>query len=348
MEDGETFFFFFDALAIIILFYFTNITFIKAVKLTVSIICWYNRRMITFLRARRARIFWAVLVLIALLFGLNAWYKSVYSDPRRVFDAMIENSLRTSSVTKRVIQNSEDQTLDQSVRLTLGKDHIAQGMTQLSQSGLASATVTTESLGTPLADFVRYKSIDTDQKNDTGQDLDFSCILGVWGKSGSDTNTAGELYNELVLGVVPIGNLSASNRKELLQKLNELDVYKVEYENVERGSINGRPAYEYTVKVLPEAYVEVLITYARMVGLTHLQNIQPETYANAEPIEFKVSVDVMTRRLAGITYDSGRQEYYSAYGSQVAVDVPSDTVTVEELQSRLQAVGSSQAEPRCP
>jgi len=294
--------------------------------------------MITFLRAQRTRILLVVVLVVLAILGLNSWYKTIYSDPRRVFNAMLENSLRTGSITKQVVQNSEEQTLDQTVRLQLGAKHVAQGMTNLSQKGLASATVMTESLGTPTSDFVRYKSIDTDQKNEAGQPLDFSQILGVWGKSEVTDTTSGELYNESVLGVIPFGNLSASDRKELLNIAKELDVYKVEYETVNRGDINGRPAYEYTVKVLPEAYVTLLKEYAKRVGLTHLEDINPANYANADSIEFKVSVDVRTRRLAGITYDSGREEYYSAYGTRPNVELPTETVPIEELQSRLQQV----------
>jgi hypothetical protein len=294
--------------------------------------------MITFVRAQRARIFWVVIVLILVGIGLNAWYKSIYSDPRRVFNAMLENSLRTTSVTKQVLQEGDDQSLDQKVRLQVGEDHVAQGYTLLSQSGLASAKVTTESIGTPTEDYVRYRSIETEQKNQGGKDLDFSQIIGVWGKTESSESTSGELYNESVLGVIPIGNLSAENRKKLLNKAEELGVYKVEFQNVNKGSLNGRPTYEYTVKVLPEAYVSFLKTYADMVGLTHLKNVNPANYSNAEAIEFKVAVDVRTRRLANITYASGRQEKYTAYGTGVDVALPKDTVSIEELQTRLQNV----------
>ncbi len=294
--------------------------------------------MITFLSAQRTRILWLVIILGFIGVGLTYFYRHTYSDPRRVFNAMLENSLRTSSVTKQVKQNTEGQTLDQKVRLQLGGRHIAQGMTALTQTGAASANVTTESLGTPTSDFVRYRSIETDQKNEAGETLDFSQILGVWGRTENAETTSGELYNELVLGVIPIGNLSANDRKKLLQEMIELDVYKVEYENVQRGTVNGRPAYNYSVKVLPEAYVTLLKSYAIKVGLTHLENINPQNYANAESIEFTVSIDVLTRRLASIEYGSGRQESYTAYGTEADVSLPTDTVSIEELQSRLQNI----------
>lgn len=292
----------------------------------------------TFFRAQRTRIFWVAVLLVAIVFGLNAWYTAIYTDSRRVFDAMLENSLRTSSVTKQIVQNDEEQLLTQHVRLELGEKHRAHGHTDLSQIGLASAHVKTESIGTPTADYVRYLSIETDQKGASGNDLDFSKVIGVWGKTEASGTTSGELYNEIILGVIPVGNLSASDRRELLKLASDLEVYKVEYKNVRRGSVNGRPSYEYTVKVLPEEYVTLLKRYAQMVGLTHLDNVNPGSYSNSPAIEFKVVVDVNTRRLATVTYESGRQERFIGYGSQASVGVPKDAVTVEELQSRLQNI----------
>lgn len=294
--------------------------------------------MITFLRAQRARIFWLAVLLVLAFLGLNAWYRAIYSDPRRVFAAMLDNSLRSGSVTKQIVQGDESQSLEQKVRIQAGEQHVAQSVTMLSQTGLANAEVTTESIGTPTADFVRYLSIQTDQKSTSGKDLNFSNVIGVWGKAEATGTTTGELYNESVLGVIPIGNLSASDRKKLVTLAQELDVYKVEYANVERGTINGRPSYEYTVKVLPAAYVALLKTYAEMSGLTHLKGINPSSYENAEPIEFKVAVDVRTRRLASITYANGRKENYISYGSKPQVTLPSDPVTIDELQSRLQDI----------
>lgn len=292
----------------------------------------------TFLRAQRTRIFWLVILLIAVLFGLNAWYKSFYSEPRAVFNAMIENSLRTGSVTKQIVQEDQSQSLDQTVRLQAGETHRAQSVTMLSQTGLASAEVVTESIGTATGDFVRYRSINTDQKGANGNDLDFSRVLGIWGKTEGSESTSGELYNEMALSVIPLGNVPQSSRRKLMQIVSDLDVYKVEYANVKRGTVNGRPSYEYTVKVNPEDYVTFLKAYAEAVGLTHLKNINPANYASADAIEFKVTVDVRTRRLSSVTYANGRQERYLSYGTHADVELPKDAVTVEELQSRLQEV----------
>jgi hypothetical protein len=292
----------------------------------------------TFFRAQRTRIFWVAVVLLALLAGSVVWYKNIYSDPRRVFDAMLENSLRTASVTKQVIQSEDSQSLDQRLRLQNGENHTVQGVTDLRQTGLASAEVVTESIGTPTADFVRYRSIHTDQKSEDGGELDFSKVLNVWGRTEAAQETSGELYNETVLGVIPIGNLPTAERKKLLDLARELEVYKVEYARVQRTVTNGRPTYEYTVKVLPEAYVTFLKAYADAVGLTHLRNVRAADYENATPLEFKVSVDVYSRRLSSISYASGRSENYLNYGQRVDVDIPKDSVTVEELQTLIQQV----------
>ena len=292
----------------------------------------------TFLRAQRTRIFWVVLLLILSGVGLNSWYRSIYSDPRRVFSAMIENALQTGSVTKKVTQIDANQSLEQTVRLQTGKEHIAHGVTNISQQGAASATVMTESIGTPTTDYVRYRSIETDQKGVQGNDLDFSEVVGVWGETPSTGETSGDIYNETALGVIPFGNVSNDDRKRLMSMVRELDVYRVEYANVQRVDTGGRAAYEYTVKVLPQAYVAYLKEYARSVGLTHLENINPDQYANADAIEFTVRVDILSRRLVGITYQNGREERFVSYGGRVPVSKPTETISVDELQEKIQSV----------
>lgn len=293
----------------------------------------------SFIRAQRTRIFWGVVLILVVVLGVNAWYSAIYTDPRRVFNAMIENSLTTSSVTKQITQGDDSQSLNQTTHLQVGDEHVVRGITFLSQKGLASAEVVTESIGTPTTDYVRYKSIDTDQKGTEGNELDFSEVVGAWGESPGAGQTTGELYNETTLGVIPFGNVHSSEQREALMRLvSDMDVYKVEYANVTEVTHNGRPVYEYTVKVLPEDYVTYLKAYASAVGLTHLQNVNPAQYANAEPIEFTVQVDVLSRRLAGIIYSNGRQEQYISYGGYVPVSKPAQTISVDELQNRIQSV----------
>lgn len=292
----------------------------------------------TYLRAQRKMLILVGIILLAVLAALTVWYKNIYSDPRRVFDAMLENSLRTSSVTKRITQNDQNQSLEQTIRLQTGETHLVQGMTDLRQKGLASAKVITESVGTPTDDFVRYRSIETDQKRDDGSSLDFSKVIGIWGTTEAGGKTSGELYNETVLGVIPLGNLPEAKRQELLSLARTLDVYKVEYAKVNRTSANGRPVYEYTVKVLPEAYVAFLKAYAEAAGLTHLRNIRSSDYENATPLEFKVVVDIMSRRLHSVDFASGRTERYLGYGHQVTADKPKDAGSIEDLQNLIQQV----------
>lgn len=291
----------------------------------------------TFLSTNRTRIYWVAVLLILLSVGAGVWYKNIYTDKRRVFEAMLVNSWRTESVVKQIIQDEEGQSSTQFIRLQAGEQHIAQSLNVIEQTGGGtSAKVATESIGTPTLDFVRYRAIETNQKSMSGKDLDFSRIVGVWGKSETNEKTAGELYNQAALGIIPFGNLSAENREKLLKIAIGQDVYKVAFANVKVGSVNGRPAYEYKVKVLPQDYVILLKEYAKMVGLTQLENINPAAYENADPVEFSVVVDVRTRRITSLIYESGRQENFTAYGSNVTVAIPKDTVSVEELQSRLQ------------
>jgi hypothetical protein len=279
-----------------------------------------------------------LILVVAVLGGLGAYYKNVYSDPEVVFNAMIENSLRSGSIVKHINQEDETQSVDQIMRLQQGEQHIAQGLTNLTQTGFSTAEVETESIGTPTTDYVRYRSIETDQKSQDGSDLDFSKVVGIWGVTEATESTSGELYNELALGVIPSGKLPADERAELLKIIKENNVYEVDYNNVARTTVNGRPTYEYTVKVSPEPYIGLLKEFAKAIGLTHLDEINPEDYKGAEPLEFKLSVDVLTRRVNTVTYSSGRTESYESFGGRKEVDEPTDTITINELQTLIQEV----------
>jgi hypothetical protein len=203
------------------------------------------------------------------------------------------------------------------------------------------AVITTESIGTLQNDFVRYLDIKTDQKNSSGSSFDFSNVLSVWGKSG-DNKEAGEeaqLFSQTVLGVVPIANLPLSARQELLRQIQNDKVYTVDYGTVKRAKSNGRPVYTYDVTVEPVAYINMLKTFAHSLGLTQLDQVDSSQYANTPALKFSFEVDVWSAQLTKVTYiESNRTETYSAYGARALVNQPKDTITLEELQTRLQSI----------
>lgn len=272
------------------------------------------------------------------IFGL-VWWKSVYSNPRDVFPDMLNNSLRLRGLTRTVSQQSNGQQVEQIIRAKLTHDRAARALTDLNQPD-SSSRVVTENIGTVTDDYVRYNHIETAQRKDNGDPIDFTSILNVWGLSGSNEDritTDGELYNEAALGVVPFGMLNRDQRRQLLTKIDRDNIYDVDYENVDREIRNGRPVYTYKVSLDMEKYLELLKIFATFTGMNHMSNIDPASYADEDRLGFELSVDVWSRQLVHIKYGAGeRQEKISGFNASHPILLPKDPISVQELQKRLQ------------
>ncbi len=285
-----------------------------------------------------------ITILAAVLFiGSGViWWNRVYTNPQRVFTGMLENSLRTNGVSRHVVQTGNGQDLNEISQLSIGASQTAQSLTTLTQGSDASTVVQTETIGTPTRDYTRYTSIQTDQKSTSGQSLDFSKVLGVWGDNENDSDktvTNGELYNESTLGIVPFGNLSAKSRSQLLKSIADNNVYEVDYSKVARQRHGLRQVYVYTVNVDASKYVQVLKDFAKASGLNHLESLDPANYTGSDKLNFTLSVDVLSRQLTRIVYaDGSRTEDLSGYNAIKNVNLPTDTITIDELQSRLQQI----------
>lgn len=279
--------------------------------------------------------------LLVLLASLCAWWRFVYSSPAHVFDRMLATSLSSSSVSKVVSQADESQTLHQTSTLVAEPDQIVRAMSVLGQTADTATSITTESIGTPETDFVRYNAIKTSQKNAAGKNYDFSSVIGLWGKSSQDNPTSGgvQLFNQTVLGVVPVANVRQPLRAALLEKIKKENVYKIDTAAVKRQIINGRPVYIYDVTINPVAYVSMLKNFARDIGLTQLEQVDPAQYENSAPLKFVFDVDVWSGQLRKVSYDSSsRNEVYKGYGIRTQIKLPTTSIGVDELQARLQQI----------
>ncbi len=276
------------------------------------------------------------------IFGVSgaAYLKSEREDPRNVFQAMLNNNLRTTSVTRSVSQNDGQQSLEQYVRFQPSGMQIAYATTILEQLGVQRARVVTENVGTPSTDYVQYTSIESDQENEAGETINFDEVLNMWGETEvQDPNaTTGELYNEIALAAIPFGNLSANDRKELLRFIEDESVYVVDYSAVNKVNVDGRQAYVYPVTVQPQAYIGLLQLYAAKVGLTQLEGVDPALYTQSQPLQLTMSIDVLTQRIMSIAYPNGRAEQYGGYGIPVLQQIPEETIPLTELQSRIQSL----------
>lgn len=268
------------------------------------------------------------------------WLRLEFNDPRRVFNGMLENSLRTRSFSKTITQEGGGQRLDQNLQLRTGETAQAHAVTVLSQGEAGSTSVRTETIGTPRIDYVRYTDIKTDQVSINGQPFDFSQVVGIWGKSErNEASGGGELFSETLLGVIPIGYIPHDARQGLLDLIRNKQVYDVNYGRVKREIVNGRPVYTFPVSVTPETYVEMLKEFGKGMGLRQLESVDPKSFANSPALQFDISVDVWSRQLTNVKFlASPRNEVYSGFGHEASALIPEETIPVEELQNRLQMI----------
>ncbi len=255
---------------------------------------------------------------------------------------MLNTNLSTSSVTKHTVQTSSGQNINQTSQVLTAPYHSVQSRNIVQQTLGSATTVVTENISTPKAESVRYDSITTSQKSASGQDFDFSKVLGVWGKTNFNSQNpynASSTYSQNVFGVVPVANLPLQQRQILLNQINGDKVYTVDFSKTTSQNINGHPVYNYSVSLNPVAYIKMLKTLATDLGLQQLNQLDPARYASAQPVELTFQVDVWSGQLLAVKYQgNGRTESYKSYGQNVKLSDPSPTIPLSDLQNRLQQI----------
>lgn len=286
-------------------------------------------------------------VLVTVIVGVSVvvfgwvWWARSYNKPQKAFEDMLDISLRTPGVTRHITEKNGQGAVDQTTRVTLQGQSNARTTTILTQeTGNGASTVVTETLGTAQNDYVRYQAIDTNQTKMNGQPMDFKSILGLWGKGGSPADTTqppARLLNESLFGVVPFAELGRGARANLLKTMKTKDVYHVDYGKVANRSENGRPVFVYSVSINPASYIDMLKQFARELGSHQLDGVNSSQFTGRPARVLEFSVDKLSHQLVRVHYvSSNRDETYSGYGLVEALNIPKNTISITELQNRLQ------------
>lgn len=280
----------------------------------------------------------AILISIA---STYAWWHYIYNAQDNVFWDMVRSNLSTSSYARRTVEDQGVQSQTQATVTQMGPEHLLNSQSILVQAQ-PKTRVVTDYIGTPYEDYVRYASIDTEQKGLNGKPLDTSSVEGKWGKTPSmgKSETSGQMYSESVLSVIPFGKLPYVQREAILHAMQSSGVYTFELKKVERTTHWTRPTYVYDVQINAETYVTVLKQFARYAGLTQLERLDPAQYKSAQPIGVTVRIDGWSHQLTQVDYNSGaRVENISSHGTQQQLwQPPKDAIGVDELQSKLQSL----------
>lgn len=255
---------------------------------------------------------------------------------------MLEQSLATRSVTMETKQAQQGQGIEQYVQYELGHVDRARSIATIKQG---ESTVKTELVGTPGDTYSRFLSVDTTQKGANGKALDFSKVEGVWVKNETGADGAAQpLFAQAVIGFgvpmgsvpVPIGAVSTTQRAELMKYIKESGVYGVSFKDATKKRVNGRLEYSYTVKIQTILYARMMKSFAGNLGLSQLDNLDPNQYAGAEPMTVQLTVDALSRQLVAVRAEgAGYTVRYSSYDVPLRVDIPTKSISNEELQKRL-------------
>ena len=277
---------------------------------------------------------------LLLVLGAWLWWAKVSTNPQRVFWETLGQSLSTSAVTIQATQTNGAASLRQSVQYALGPQSMSHTVTVLKQNG---TTVVDELVGTPGADYTRYLNVQTDQKTKSGRPLNIQGIIGQWAKGDPKANKP-QLLSQSILGTglpiggvaVPIGNLSSANRAKLIQEIKEDVVYQVNYATVKKQRVAGRAQYVYDVTVQPVSYAALMQHFAQMVGLHDLDGLDPASFKGQPALKMQLTVDVRACHVAtAVVSTANAKQTYTSYDVPVAIAVPKQTISVQELQSRL-------------
>lgn len=273
----------------------------------------------------------------AVLYAISAllWWNGVYLSPRRVFDDMLANNLSTRSVTKNITLEASGEQLTQTVQLQLGATNAAFWLVTAKYDG---NSVTTESIGTPQADYVRYTKIETSNQEAAKQ---YRPVLNQWAKSMASTETAGGLLQQALLDinyapVPPVGNVTADSRSQMLEFMREHSIFQPDYGTVRTVVVGDRQAFEYTVLVEQAPYVRLMQSFEKSFGFNTLSDVSATQYQGQPPDKIVMAVDKLSHQLVRVSYErTGYTETFSGYGISSPIQIPSRTITLDTLRQRL-------------
>ncbi len=286
-----------------------------------------------FYRSGRLLLIGGLLLVVGLVW---LWWAQVYESPQNVFWGMFENSLATTGVTRHIVESVDNESLNEYVQLELGAHNLAHSISTLTEQ---NGSVTTETIGTPKADYTRYTNFKLPSAE---PQVDLSSILNVWGEStitAANNDPIDHLFGQILLGIVPMANVSASERASLIHQMKSSDVFTTNFKKVQHSHADGRAVYVYQVKIQPFQYAQLMTNFAKLEGFSNVPELTPSKYKQDTPLNIELSINPTSRQLVEISYlGTNHTETYSDYGLEPSISIPTKTITTTQLADRLQAL----------
>jgi len=272
------------------------------------------------------------------LFGASGyyWYKYVFIDTDRILSDMLDKSMQTTSLYRNIAQEGNGSNVDQDIYASFTPQLFAQSQTTLQESsGKGKTSVDTETIGTEKSDYVRYTSIAI-ANNKAAEGKKYEDIINQWAKRDENLEEGQSLtfLNDSLFVVVPFGNLNSDQRQKVKNEIIKTKLYDVVA--VKTHFLNGRPVATYSIKMNPQSLVKVLAKYVEVTGIGKSAQLDPAQYEGAEALGVVMEVDMLSRHVSQVQLTaSGRTESYYGYNVSREINLPKQTIPVDELQTRL-------------
>lgn len=282
-------------------------------------------------------------MLLTLFTGWVWWHYS-YLNPQTVFWGAVNNNLIIDGVTKRTERKDNSGVRDRYDQISLGAPNLVKSVETISQSQTAQDknVIVSETIGTPEANFNRYTKIETTTKTPDGKLPDFSKVVNQWSKQELGKEASGA-FADAIFDVIPFAHLNAQQRRDVINTMKHDETYKVDFDAVGKTRKNGRLYYDYNVSIAPDKYITILKQVDGAMGLNQLKSLDPAQYQGSGLVEIKVTVDARAHQLESISYvGSDNKQTYSAWGVRRNESLPTSTISMADLQAKLNAVVNGQ------
>ena len=276
--------------------------------------------------------------IVLVIISSSIWVRQVYYSPERIFNAMLENNLSTSGVTRTRLQESQGGKKEDIEQVSFVPEAAVRSLQTIDQKTPEGRNkVVTESIGTISNDYSQFLKIDVSQNGIDGKKLNYASVEKQWGKSDPDVQPA-QIYRSVVLSPIPFANLDQTARTKIISLLKESKAYDVQYSRVKSVKIDNVDALAFPVKINSEKYVGMLKELAKYIGLKNTDDLNPADFKGQPPIEVTITVGKLSRQVIEVTYGGGQKETYSAYGLSKPIQLPSSTISLSDLQQKAESI----------
>lgn len=275
----------------------------------------------------------AVITGLVLVWLIFLWFNRVYADPENVFWGAVDNNLATLGVTKEVNQPEQGGSSTEFTQFSWNPAPRIRNIRQLAYPNNTGqmTNLVLEGIITPTTEYQHYSKID--RPGDGNRD--YSDIYKMWLKNTASESPQGNTaFNNAIYGAFLFGNFQRPERAEIVSGLR--NALKVDLRQVDKTSENGRRTYVYQANLNLRKYAQTAKLYAKFMNLPSASLINPSNYPPDRQIALKVKIDVLSRQLRSVQYQSSVTELYSGYGIPAQTRPPAKTVSSQQLQKAIE------------